>query len=121
MIPNSGTFAFNTAGTYEWQAVYSGDAKNNAASSSCNTETMIVGKNSPTITTVMKSGSTSTTIPDQTSIALPVSIRDTATLSGASATPTGTVTYKLFLGTAACGGTALYSGHSESQWRWHPA
>ncbi len=109
-LPNSGTFTFTNASTYNWQAVYSGDANYNTASSNCGAETMIVGKNSPTITTVMKSGSTSTTIPDNSSIVtLPVSIRDTATLSGASATPTGTVTYKLFQGAAACGGTALYT------------
>ena len=30
-VPNSATVTFNTAGTYYWQAVYSGDANNNGA------------------------------------------------------------------------------------------
>ena len=34
-VPNSATVTFNTAGTYYWQAVYSGDANNNGATSPC--------------------------------------------------------------------------------------
>ena len=34
-MPNSSTVTFNTAGTYYWQAVYSGDTNNNGASSPC--------------------------------------------------------------------------------------
>jgi hypothetical protein len=35
LVPNSDNVLFNNAGTYYWKAVYSGDASNNAASSSC--------------------------------------------------------------------------------------
>ena len=35
IVPNSSTATFNSAGTYYWQAVYSGDTNNNGASSPC--------------------------------------------------------------------------------------
>ena len=50
-VPNSSTATFNTVGTYYWQAVYSGDANNNGASSPCtatNNEQLTVNKASPT-------------------------------------------------------------------------
>jgi hypothetical protein len=34
-VPNSNAVTFNSAGTFYWQAVYSGDANNNGASSPC--------------------------------------------------------------------------------------
>ena len=35
IVPNSPAATFNSAGTFYWQAVYSGDANNNGASSPC--------------------------------------------------------------------------------------
>ena len=35
IVPNSNAATFNSAGTYYWQAVYSGDTNNNGASSPC--------------------------------------------------------------------------------------
>ena len=35
IVPNSSAATFNSAGTYYWQAVYSGDANNNGTSSPC--------------------------------------------------------------------------------------
>ena len=58
-VPNSSTVTFNNAGTFYWQAVYSGDANNNGASSPCtatNNEQLTVNKASPTITTTLSSG-----------------------------------------------------------------
>jgi uncharacterized repeat protein (TIGR01451 family) len=37
-VPSSSTFAPTSPGVYYWQAIYSGDSSNNAASSSCDTE-----------------------------------------------------------------------------------
>ena len=37
-MPNSSTFTPTSAGTYYWQAVYSGDSNNNGASSHCSSE-----------------------------------------------------------------------------------
>lgn len=40
IVPNSDSLLFNNAGTYYWQGVYSGDASNVAATSSCLTLTV---------------------------------------------------------------------------------
>jgi len=42
IVPNSDTLQFNTPGTYWWQAVYSGDEFNAAATSTCLSEALIV-------------------------------------------------------------------------------
>lgn len=41
-VLNSNSIVFNTVGTYYWQAVYSGDANNTAATSSCQSEVLTV-------------------------------------------------------------------------------
>jgi len=52
IVPDSDPISFNTAGTYSFQAVYSGDANNNGASSVCSTEQLLVKAN-PSITTTL--------------------------------------------------------------------
>jgi hypothetical protein len=47
----AGALAFNTVGDFYWQAVYSGDANNDPATSVCTSEHLIVIKKSPTIAT----------------------------------------------------------------------
>ncbi|MDE1925109.1 MAG: hypothetical protein KGH79_02930 [Patescibacteria group bacterium] len=42
LVPNSNTILFNTPGTYYWQAAYSGDQHNAAATSSCGGEVLTV-------------------------------------------------------------------------------
>ncbi len=42
VVPNSNNFTSLSAGTYNWQAIYSGDANNNATSSPCQTEILVV-------------------------------------------------------------------------------
>src|SRR4029077_17813634 len=49
VIPNSALQAFNSAGFYSWNVVYSGDANNNGITSPC--EPLSVLRASPTITT----------------------------------------------------------------------
>jgi len=41
VVPDSNPVSFITAGTYSWQATYSGDARNNGAKSSCGSETLV--------------------------------------------------------------------------------
>ena len=41
-VPNSSSLVFGTAGTYYWQVVYSGDAQNAAATSTCGSEVLTV-------------------------------------------------------------------------------
>ena len=42
VVPNSDPVLFNTPGTYYWQAVYSGDSQNSAATSSCQSEILTI-------------------------------------------------------------------------------
>ena len=81
---NSTDVQFNQAGIYYWQADYSGDPNNVAASSNCSLETVSVGLNTPTIST---NASDSVVVGGQ--------IHDTATLAGGF-NPTGTITFRLF-------------------------
>src|SRR5205823_4760041 len=76
---------FNQAGTFYWQAVYSGDANNNGATSSCQSEVLTIGKNSPTITTT----------PNPSSGTVGVTLNDSANLSGGF-NPTGSITFNLY-------------------------
>jgi hypothetical protein len=92
VVPNSNAIQFNAAGDYYWQAVYSGDANNNPATSVCTSEHLVVTKKSPAISTAPN------LIPN-----------DDATISGALA-PTGTITFKLFApADATCAGAGAYS------------
>ncbi len=59
-VPNSSTVTFNSVNTYYWQAVYSGDANNNGATSPCtatNNEQLTVAKGAPSISTTLSSAS----------------------------------------------------------------
>src|SRR5438067_4157181 len=78
------------AGTYQWNATYSGDANNNAASDIDDpTEQVTVNPDSPTLST----------IPDRTSVTLgpPVTLHDAAFLQGGF-NPTGSIK----IGRASC-------------------
>ncbi|MDP4020802.1 MAG: hypothetical protein Q8P58_02065 [Candidatus Adlerbacteria bacterium] len=49
VVPNSDTLEFNSAGTFYWQAVYSGDSQNDAATSTCTSEVLtILSTSTPT-------------------------------------------------------------------------
>ncbi len=97
LIPNSAPFPVNTAGTFSFQAFYSGDQNNSPANSVCATEVLTVNKATPSI---------STTLIAPTTILAGQSIQDSATLTGATFNAGGTVTYSLFNG-GACGGGAI--------------
>jgi hypothetical protein len=79
VVPDSDAVTFNTAGTYYWQAVYSGDLKNAGSTSDCKSETLVVNPATPSMTTAQR------LIPN-----------DNATLSGATSTAGGTITFGLF-------------------------
>ncbi|HSA49215.1 MAG TPA: Ig-like domain-containing protein, partial [Yinghuangia sp.] len=51
VVPNSDTLTFDTLGTFYWQASYSGDANNEPATSTCESEPLIVGKADSDIST----------------------------------------------------------------------
>lgn len=85
----SDAFTPSAVGTYRWIASYSGDAKNEAVSGSCNdaNESSVVLPTSPTITT---DADDTAKLPNDTTI------DDTATLSGVTGTAGGTITFKLY-------------------------
>jgi hypothetical protein len=93
VVPDSNANAVNTAGTYYFQAVYSGDSNNNTATSGCTTEKLVISPNTAGISTAQN--------------LLP---NDSATLSGLTSGAGGTVTFELFSPSdASCSGTAAYS------------
>jgi hypothetical protein len=121
VVPDSDPITFNTAGTFYWQVVYSGDANNNPATSVCASEQLVVTKNTTAMTTAQN------LIPN-----------DDATLSGATGNAAGTLTFELFSPTdTTCSGTPAYTqtvnvngsgtysttnttfiASSEGTWRW---
>ena len=91
---DSDAFTINLSGTYYWQADYSGDAKNSAASSACNLEVVTVAANIPTISTSAEE-----------TVNIGGAIHDSATLAGGF-NPTGSITFKVW-GNETCAGDAL--------------
>ena len=84
-LPTTGT----ATGTYQWDATYSGDANNTAASDTGSVAEQV---------TVTIASPTLGTIPNPTTVTLganPVTLTDTATLEGGFH-PTGTITFTLF-------------------------
>jgi len=93
VVPDSDPITFNTAGDYYWQAVYSGDANNNGATSLCTSEHLVVAKQNTAMTTAQN------LIPN-----------DDANLNGATSTAGGTITFELFSpADAICSGTPAYT------------
>jgi uncharacterized protein (DUF2237 family) len=90
VVPDSNAITFNSAGDFYWQAVYSGDANNNGATSVCTSEHLVVGKKSPSIATTLSSET----------IGVGGTVHDSATLSGATANAGGTVTYTVYTNSA---------------------
>jgi hypothetical protein len=76
---------FDSAGTYSFQAVYSGDANNKGATSVCSTELLTVNQNELSISTLLSAS--------QVMMGTPVS--DTATISD-GVSPTGTITFNVY-------------------------
>src|SRR5438445_13751402 len=69
-VPNSDGVTFNAAGTYYWQAIYSGDANNNGATSTCTSEQLVVNPNQPSLSTAQSKPTTnSAAIANDTSTA----------------------------------------------------
>jgi hypothetical protein len=92
----SATFSGLAAGNYEFQASYVGDAKNLPASSVCGTEPLTV-QNQPTVTTTLSASS----------VDVGSKVSDSATLSGATGSAGGTVTYTVY-SDPTCMGSAPY-------------
>jgi hypothetical protein len=88
VVPDSNNITFNHAGTFYWQAAYSGDGNNAAATSTCTSEIVVISPNSPSLTTSLSA----------TSINTGDSVTDTATLSGATSGDTQPITISVYSG-----------------------
>jgi uncharacterized repeat protein (TIGR01451 family) len=93
-VPISNTIQFNTAGTYYWQASYSGDANNGAATSPCSSEVLVVNATKPSLSTSLSASS----------LTVGGSTHDSATLTGATSNAGGTVTYTVYPNSSCSGG-----------------
>jgi hypothetical protein len=93
IVPDSNEITFNNAGSFYWQAVYSGDTKNNGATSVCTEEKVVVNPNTPGMTTAQD------LIPN-----------DSATLTAATSNAGGTITFNLYSPSdATCSGSPAYT------------
>ena len=104
----SADFVPTAVGTYQWVAVYSGDANYASVTSPCGApnEASVVNQSTATIVTSAL-----------TPVTLGAPIRDTATVTGGPApapAPTGTVSFTLFgPGDATCVGTPVFSSNNR--------
>jgi uncharacterized repeat protein (TIGR01451 family)/fimbrial isopeptide formation D2 family protein len=95
---NSTDVTFDSAGTYYWQADYSGDANNSPASSACNLEQVAVQQNAPSISTFATE-----------SVVIGNTISDSAALAGGFGA-TGTITFNAYgPDDATCADAAVYT------------
>jgi hypothetical protein len=95
-VPASAAFTAGTVGTYQWQAVYGGDAKNQLAASTCGAEPLVVGRTA--ITTQLSA----------TSVTTGASVTDQAALAGVTPNAGGTVTYSAYP-TSSCSATPVFT------------
>jgi hypothetical protein len=86
VVPDSKSVAFHSAGDFYWQAVYSGDANNDGATSECTSEHLVVNKAKPSIATELSA----------TSVSIGTTVHDSATLTGTTSNAGGTVTYTVY-------------------------
>jgi hypothetical protein len=84
-VPDSNDVTFNSAGTYYWQASYSGDGSNFPVKSACTSERLVVQTKQPAINTT----------PSPSSGTIGATLNDSATLS-AGFSPTGSIVFRLF-------------------------
>ncbi len=92
-VPDSDPITFNSTGDFYWQAVYSGDANNDGATSVCTEEHLVVNKKQSAISTRPN------LIPN-----------DDATITGVTSDAGGAITFNLYSPSdATCSGTPAYT------------
>ena len=99
-VPNSAAYAFATAGSYSWNAKYSGDSNNPSASSPC--EPLVV-QATPTLTTTL----------NPQVVAVGSAVSDSAVISGLTPGAAGSVSY-YYSNVNSCPATgATFAGESN--------
>jgi hypothetical protein len=97
-VPSSGPEIFSAVGTYSWIANYSGDSNNNNFVGPC--QSLAVNKGVDSLSTV----------PSSPIVVVDTAATDSATLTGATSTAGGTVTYYLFYNSYCSGASAQFGG-----------
>jgi hypothetical protein len=95
-VPASDGVPFSTPGVYSWRAQYSGDADNLGSTSPCD-EILTVTEanpNTPTLTTSLDGGGSNTGA--HITVAPSTQVHDTATLTGATPTAGGSISYAVY-------------------------
>jgi hypothetical protein len=120
-LPASSAVTLSSPGTFYWQAAYSGDTNNDAATSACGEVETVTGARTKPTPTTLKTLLTGTGKPNGVkcwwrgnliTVYAGASVTDTATLKGANAPKaTGTVTYTVY---------ALVRVSKFPFWRWEP-
>src|ERR1035437_2229792 len=95
-VPNSNAITFNSAGTWYWQAIYSGDANNKGAKSPCTSEILVVDATpspspSPSPSASSSPSKSPSASPTTTASATPSAtstVNPSQSIDGATATPT---------------------------------
>ncbi len=94
VAPDSKTYTFNSAGTFYFYAVYSGDTNNTGpVNSGCTSEPVTISPNTPSVSTTVKDASN---VAVTTAQSIPVTLHDTATISNATSDAGGLITYALY-------------------------
>lgn len=104
-------FAAFAAGIWNWIASYSGDNNNNPVSGACGDESVTINKADTRLSTDVKNAEEESVT--DSSVPLGSQVHDTSVLSGqvGNTTPTGTINYKLFLGSS-CTGEVPFSSET---------
>jgi uncharacterized repeat protein (TIGR01451 family) len=110
-VPDSSETSALTAGSYSYQAVYSGDGNYNGSTGDC--EPFKIAKADSSTATVVKDHD-GTTVDAAHPAALGSKVHDTATVTASPFTATGSVTYHLFTGLDCQAGNEIGTGEQVS-------
>ena len=105
-MPDSAETAALQAGSYGYQAIYSGDGNYNGSTGAC--EPFAISKAGSATATVVKDHS-GATVDVANPAALGSKVHDTATVTASPFTATGTVTYQLYSGLTCASGNKIGS------------
>ena len=106
VVPDSNPITFNTAGTWYWQAVYSGDANNNGATSTCTSETLVISPTAAPTQSVEAATSAPTAAPTmlvEAATSAPKATPPVTSTGGASGGGSGSPLFALLVALVFCG------------------
>ena len=109
VVPDSNDLVFNTAGTFYWQASYSGDPNNLASVSPCTSEVLVVGLAHPQIAIVKDPKSQTIATGGTATFTITVTNTGNVTLTNVHVTDARSPGCNKTIGTMAPGATTSYT------------